>query len=603
MKEFRNFLKKLGTVLEKGDKIKIIFLFFLMMIAALVEAFSLGILAGFVTVILEPEYVLNLEILQPVLNFFQIETSRDILIYGAIFLILVFVLKNIYLVLFNYVKSMFVFNRYRRISTRLFNIYMNVPYTFHLRRNSAELIRNVAGETGTLTNGVLLPVLQMFTEITITIGIITMLLIVEPAITLITVFFLGGTSLFLLKVIKKRISKHGEIALGERKKVIQSVNEGIGGFKDTKVMNRQDWFVEKFHGSMKKLAKANIFKEIARKAPKPIMETVAIIGMLLIILLLLETGHTIISLASVLALFALSLQRLLPAVDRIAGDYNALRYNIYSLEPIYQDFKNLKKYEQKEGSKGKKSKEERFDFKDSIGMEKVSFQYPESETFVLKNVSLKIKKGMAVGIVGGTGSGKTTLVDLILGLLEPTEGEITVDGKNIQENLKSWQRNIGYIPQFIYLSDDTIKHNIAFGIDEKEIDEKKVQKAAKMAQLNEFVDKLEKKLDTVIGERGIRLSGGQRQRIGIARALYHNPEVLIMDEATSSLDNVTEKYVIKAIERLKKDRTIIIIAHRLTTVKECDKLYIVKNKKMVDEGRYDELLKRNKDFKRMVEDK
>jgi ATP-binding cassette, subfamily B, bacterial PglK len=600
MGKLLRIFKKFGTVLEKGDKAKLAILFFLMVFAAFFEAFSLGILAGFVTVILEPETVLSIEMLKPFFEFFQIETAREILIYGAIFLILIFIIKNIYLIFFNYAQSLFVFNRYRHISRRLFSIYMHVPYTFHLTRNSAELIRNVTSEARVLTANVLLPLLRIMTEVVITIGIVTMLLVVEPLITMVSIFFLGGTSLFFLKFVRNKIQKHGQIALVERKKIIQTVDEGIGGFKDATVMGRQDWFVENFHKSMKKLAKAHVFQEVSRKIPRPIIETVAIVGMLIIVLFLLETGYTLVSLASVLALFALSLQRLLPAVDKIVGEYNSFRYYVYSLEPIYEDFKNLRKYEkeQKEKESMKKLK-----FKNEIELENISFTYPKSEQDVLKNISCKIKKGTAVGIVGGTGSGKTTLVDLILGLLEPTKGEIKVDGENIKNNLKSWQRNIGYIPQFIYLSDDTIRHNIAFGVDEKEIDEKKVQKAAKMAQLNEFVDKLDLGLDTEIGERGIRLSGGQRQRIGIARALYHNPEVLIMDEATSSLDNVTEKYVIKSIERLKKERTIIIIAHRLTTVKKCDKLYIVKNKKIIDEGKYEELLVRNKDFKRMVEER
>ncbi|MDD4467190.1 MAG: ATP-binding cassette domain-containing protein, partial [Candidatus Pacebacteria bacterium] len=240
-------------------------------------------------------------------------------------------------------------------------------------------------------------------------------------------------------------------------------------------------------------------------------------------------------------------------------------------------------------------------FKEEIRIENVSYTYPKSTQEALKNVSFAVKKGEAVGIIGPTGCGKTTIADIILGLLEPTKGKIEVDKKNIRENIDGWQKNIGYVPQFIYLSDDTIYNNIAFGIDKEKIDKSRLLKAAKVACLDDFVKKLPKGLDTFIGERGIRLSGGQRQRIGIARAIYHNPEILVMDEATSSLDNITEKYVIEAIERLKKGRTVIIIAHRLTTVKNCDILYMFKEGRIVGSGTYKDLFERNSDFKLMVD--
>jgi ATP-binding cassette subfamily C protein len=359
-------------------------------------------------------------------------------------------------------------------------------------------------------------------------------------------------------------------------------------------MNRQKWFLGRFEKSIDLLARSHIFQQTTKQSVKPVIETIAITGVLLIALTLLMQGYSIGVLASILALFVLSLQRLLPAVNEIISSYNGLRYNIYALNPIHKDLTTLEKK-----VKNRKNNAKKLELKKEITLKSVVFSYPKSEEEVLKKISLSIKKGSAIGLVGSTGSGKTTLVDIILGLLEPVKGEVLVDKRNIQENTQEWQKNIGYISQSIYLSDDTIRNNIAFGIDEKEIDDEKVKKALKAAQLDEFVDRLKDRVDTFIGERGVRLSGGQRQRIGIARALYNDPEVLVMDEATSSLDNITERFVIKSIEQLKKDRTIIIIAHRLTTVKNCDKLYIIKNGQITAEGSYSELLEKSEDFKEM----
>lgn len=592
-----NLLKKLKEILHPKDKAKLLILLLFMVFAGLLEALSIGIVAGFVAIVADSDILFNMERIGPLLEFLGIENSRDILIYGTVLLIFIFITKNSYLIFYKYIKSRFVFNRYKSISVRLFNIYMNVPYSFHLRRNSADLIRNVTSETRMLANNVLLPILQIMAEGIIALSIVILLFAFEPAVTIMTLVILGGVSVLFLKATKNSIRKHGKKALEERTGVIKTVNEGIGGFKDATIMNRQFWFIEKFKKSISALSRAHIFTKSAKESVRPVVETIAVTGMLLIAVVLLWRGYSIASLASILALFALSIQRLLPAIHNIVEQYTSLRYNLYSVDPIYKDLVNLKKYDKKEKDK----EEERISLKEKIELKNVRYTYPGSREVVLRDVSLAIPKGLAVGFVGATGSGKTTLVDLILGLLEPVKGNVYIDGKEIKENLRAWQRNIGYIPQFIYLSDDTICNNIAFGLNKEDIDKKRVEKAVKAAQLDDFIKRLPEGIDTIIGERGIRLSGGQKQRIGIARALYNDPEVLVMDEATSSLDNVTEKFVIEAIEKLKQDRTVIIIAHRLTTVKNCDKLYILKEGKIVSEGNYEELLRNNEDFKLMAD--
>jgi ATP-binding cassette subfamily C protein len=454
-----------------------------------------------------------------------------------------------------------------------------------------------------IATNVMLPILQIATEFIMALSIIILLLSVQPIITIFILIALGMVSYFFLKGTKKTMKKHGQKALNEREKIIKTVNEGIGGFKEVTLNNRKPWFITRFEDSMLNLSKAEIFQQTTKQSVSPIIETIAIAGMLLIAFILLKQGHSLAMLSSILALFALSIRRLLPAVNNIVAQYSSLRYNAYSVDPIYQDLVDLEKYENMndKAEDKEKNKEEykKTTLKEGIEVKNLNFKYQKEQDLILKDINLNIKQGQAIALVGSTGSGKTTLADLILGLLKPSSGKIEVDGKDIYTDISAWQENIGYIPQFIYLSDDSIKNNIAFGLEEDEIDNNKLQKAIKASQLTEFISQLPEKENTKIGERGIRLSGGQRQRIGIARALYDNPEILVMDEATSSLDNITEKYIVQAIEQLKRDRTIIIIAHRLSTVKNCDQLYILKQGKIIDQGTYNELIVKNKEFKDM----
>jgi ATP-binding cassette subfamily C protein len=607
-------LKKLKKILPPKDNYKIILLVICMILAGFLEVISIGLLSVFVAGVADPEIILNNQYINSVLSFLNINSERQILVFGTISLILVFLLKNIYLVAYKYFQARFIYNRYRSISTRLFKIYMNVPFSFHLNRNSANLIRNVSTESRMIATNVMLPILQITTELVMALSIIILLLTIQPVITLFTLLALGMVSYFFLKRTKKTMRRHGQKALNEREKIIKTVNEGIGGFKEVTLTNRKPWFITRFEDSMLNLSKAEIFQQTTKQSVSPIIETIAIAGMLLIAFILLKQGYSLAMLSSILALFALSIRRLLPAVNNIVAQYASLRYNAYSVDPIYQDLVDLNKYEnidnkdkkneekdneKDDNDKAKIKEHKKSRLKENIEVKNLNFKYHNKQDLILKNINLNIKQGQAIALVGSTGSGKTTLADLILGLLKPSSGNIKVDEKDIHKDITAWQENIGYIPQFIYLSDDTIKNNIAFGLEKKEIDEEKLQNAIKASQLTEFINQLPEKENTKIGERGIRLSGGQRQRIGIARALYDNPEILVMDEATSALDNITEKYIVQAIEQLKRDRTIIIIAHRLSTVKNCDTIYILKQGKIIDQGAYNELIVKNKEFKDM----
>lgn len=594
-----SLLKKLNSILSDSDKVKLMILFVMMLFGTGFELLGIGTVMGFVALVTNAERIFEFEKIQPIFHFFGLEDANTIMVYAAVGLIGVFIVKNAYLIFYRYVQNRFVLNWYATVSSRLFTAYMNAPFSFHLGKNSADIIRNISTEVLYLANNIMLPLLRMSLESVVAVAVMILLFVIDPVITAIAIVFLGSLSFIFLKLIKKNMHSYGQFALRERANMLRTVNEGIGGIKESTVLNRQAFFVKRFIANVRSLAKAQLFQRTAKLSLMPITETISVSGLLLLVVILLLQGRSFAELLPLIALFVASTRRLLPAISGIVTEYNSLRYYAYSLDPICDDFSALSDVAIDEDRR-KETMTKEMHLKQIFAVTNVSYVYPGTSQNVLNNISLAIEKGTAVGVVGSTGTGKTTLIDLMLGLLKAHEGQITIDGVDIHNDLSVWQKRIGYIPQFIFLSDDTIRNNIVFGLEATEIDEQALMYAVKAAQLYEFISQLPNGLDTVIGERGIRLSGGQRQRVGIARALYHNPEILIMDEATSSLDTITEKYVIAAIDELKKTRTIIIVAHRLTTVKNCDMLHIMKNGQIIASGTYDDLLQRSQDFQLMV---
>ena len=590
-----NSYKKILYLLPKGDKYRLAGLLFMMLFAAILEVAGIGMIPAFVSIVADPQMVLKYEKIAWLLTLLNIDSSRELLIWGGSVLVVVFILKNVYIGLFYYVETRYAYSRFYRLSHRLMSSYMQAPYTFHLQRNTADLLRNSSQEVRLLIQQVIKPTLEIGKESVMVITIIAFLLYMEPVISLVVFIMLGTTVGIFLMTTQRKVKAYGREEQEHRRGLIKALNQGVGGIKDARVLNREAQFIEKFRYAAYRSSILLTRKFFLSKIPKPIVETIAVAGIMLIAVLMVAQGRPVTTIIPVLTLFVMATVRLMPAIQTITKSVTKLRYNLVVVDPLYNDITELAEYRKR--FLADRKKQERLKLTDFIEIRDLHYSYPGSSEQALHGVSLTIPKGQSVAFTGPSGAGKTTIVDVLLGLLEPNRGEIEVDGKNIQKHLSAWQRNIGYIPQFIYLSDETLRSNVAFGISDEEIDDQRVWQALKLAQFEEFVRNMPEGLDTVIGERGVRLSGGQRQRIGIARALYHDPQVLVMDEATSALDNVTEKQIIKAIEDLKGERTIITIAHRLTTVMNCDCIYYMKDGRIESSGTYDELINENDSFR------
>ena len=591
-------LRKIFYILPERDSIRIFILFLMMMIAAGLEVAGIGMIPAFVSIVASPDQVLDYELTKPLLSFLSIDTAQELLIWGSVILVGIFVLKSTYILFFNFIEARFIFNRRYKLSHRMMTAYMQAPYTFHLRRNTAELLRNITQEINIFVSIVVTQILTMAREGIMTISILGFLFLMEPLITLIVIAISGlgaGSFIFFARI---KLKKYGIEQQGYRGEMIRAVNQGLGGIKDSRVLNREPEFIEKFRSVVFKSSKLGALTRFIKQIPKPLVETSAVIGMMIISALMVWQGRSMVAIVPILTLFAMAIVRLMPAVQTLSSMYTNLKYNMVSIDPIYDDLKELE--ESSAAFRKDRENRKKMELKDKIEAKDISYSYPDSNEQALKEVSFTIEKNKAVAFVGASGAGKTTVVDLLLGLMKPTKGEILVDGVNIHKNLSAWQRNIGYIPQSIYMADETMRNNIAFGVPENEIEDDKLMLAVESAQLTDVVERLPKGLNTIIGENGTRLSGGQRQRVGIARALYHSPQVLVMDEATSALDNITEKEITRSIESLIGERTIIIIAHRLTTVQNCDVIYLMKNGKIVDKGTYNELVNKNSEFRKMA---
>jgi ABC-type multidrug transport system fused ATPase/permease subunit len=579
--KLRETVSKLLLLFNKREKKKLLIIFGMMIIAALFETLGIGLIVPFVGILTNPEVIQEQPVLSYLYDLFNFESVTAFIIFAVLALLAVFVLKNLYLLLFNYIQFRVILNQQVKLSKDLFKEYLTKPYTFHLQRNTADLLRNVNGEIPNVFQGIIMSSFQLFTEILVVICILTLLLITAPLATIIASVLLVGSVILFFTFLRKKISALGKEQQKVSGTMIKWVNQGLGASKEVKVSGKEGFFINSYTSQSQIKANNSRYMKMLELIPRLFIETLLVSIVLITMLVIVFQGTGTSQLISTMALFAMAAFRLMPSITRVVSLITTIRYNQPALTVVYDDlFRNKEESTSVDHhavvvNKGKKA------FTQSIQLKDISFRYPEQTDYAIKDVSLTIPIGQSVAFIGESGAGKTTIVDIILGLFRPEKGSVLVDDINIHNQKQIWQQKIGYIPQFIFLSDDTIRGNVAFGIGNDEIDDKEVWRALEQAQLKEFVQGLPDQLETEVGERGVRLSGGQRQRIGIARALYHNPEILFMDEATSALDNETEKEIMKAIDGLKGEKTLIIIAHRLSTIENCDTVFKISNGKLI----------------------
>jgi len=564
---------KLTALMTPRQRVQLTILFVAMMFGALMEMVGIGAIPAFAALVGSPERVMKDPRVLRYLGDLHRFPQSNLLLYAAGGLLVLFILKNTYLFMLLLAQSTFTQRFQSRLAVRVLRAYLYAPYHLHLQRNPSELLRNANSEALEIIASVVMPGMILTMELLTVAAILTLLFIAQPAVSLFACALLGGTAFVFMKTLRRRLSHYGERIQYFRGKMVQSVHESLSSVKVTKVLGREEYFLRAFAANTDGYSEANRFRQIATETPRLILEVIAISGLLGVAAVLTMLGKSPVTITVTLALLSLALVRTIPSVNRITSALATLRYGDYALEAISKDLKEL----EVEDATTRRNEGAPLPLLDSIRFENVTYQYPGAAKPSLRDVSLPIQKGSSVAVIGPTGAGKTTLVDLLLGLLEPTSGRILIDGNELSGRIRSWQRSIGYVPQDIYLTDDTIRGNIALGVAEVDIDAAAVERAVSAAQLDALIASLPAGLATVVGERGVRLSGGQRQRIGIARALYHNPAVLIFDEATSSLDSETEELVIEAVDALRGSRTIIVIAHRLSTIRNCDQAFVLRD--------------------------
>ena len=593
----QDIYRKLSALLSRRDKRNGALLLCITIIGALFEVLGVGAIPAFVGVINTPDRLLEIGLVRTVYDALGIESTREMLMWAALGLIGIFVMKNAWLALVAYARARFSSNRQAEISNTLFRAYLKAPYTFHLQRNTAELLRNATSEVQAIAGNVLLASLSVLMETLVLVLIFTLLFIVEPVVTIVAFILFGMITGVFYKFTKTQIDFYAKDEIANRKNAVQAVNQGLGGLKEARVLGREDHFYRTYRDSTWGLAHASQFKSFVSALPRLFLETLGVVGLLGVTVFLVSQGRDMAAIVPTLTLLGVAVVRLMPSFTKLSQDFVGLRWGIEALQAVHADLEELRSHMEASDETDPTP----LAFESTLELRDLRYTYPNADDDALRGLSLQIPKNHAVAFVGPSGSGKTTLVDVILGLLTPAGGQILVDGTDVQTALTSWQRKIGYIPQTIYLTDDSIRRNVAFGLDEEHISDKDVWSALEAAQLRELVESLPEGLDTFVGERGVRLSGGQRQRIGIARALYHQPEVLVMDEATSALDNETERRVVEALEALQGDHTLIVIAHRLSTVRNCDTLFFLNDGRLEASGTYDELLASNDTFRQMAQ--
>lgn len=565
-----SIIKKINFLITRKQRLGLVLLTVLLFIGMVLEVFGLGILVPTITVILDPDVIRDNTFISSISEYFGIISHIELVFSFLLIILSIYLFKTIFLVFLTLKQNRFLNNITAFIGNSLFKKYLKAPYNFHLIRNSASLIKNLQIEV-MYFQVYCLALLTIIIEAGLVIAVIGTLIYIEPMGAVSIGLFFGILSFIFYRTFKAKLKKWGLYREKLDEQISKITIESLSIIKDLKVLGREDLFLELHSRFNYNRARISTNFSTISQLPRFYLELVSIIGLVVFIFLMLFKGENPNSLITILGVFVAATFRVIPSLNRILGALQNLKYYNRSIDLLFNEM-------QIEGEL-KENKNLIFDFKKEIVFENISFRYQSDSDLIFNSLNLKIKKGETIGLIGSSGSGKSTFVDILIGLLRPISGDIIVDGISINNYTSGWQKKIGYISQDIHLIDDSIIKNIALGIEEDEINLDSVNKAINSAQLDSFIKSLSKGVETHVGDKGVQISGGQRQRIGLARALYHNPEVLILDEATSSLDDKTENEVMKAIELLSKNKTVIIIAHRLSTLGFCKKIIELKDSK------------------------
>jgi len=595
--------KKIRDLLDSCERRNAILLFIMMLVMGLLETIGVASLLPFIAVVSNPEVVVTNRWLAAVYNILDFTSTDTFLIFLGVGVFVLVVGSLTFKALTHWAIARYTHMRNYSLSSRLLRCYLGRPYSFFLNRHSADLGKSVLDEAGTVINSVLMPAMQLIASAIVAFCLVMLVIAVNPIVAMSAAVILGGAYCLIYGILRRYISRIGAERVKANQSRFQIAQEVMGGIKDVKVFGLENGYMRSFQRPARRFSIVQANHIVISEIPRFVLEALVMGGMLLLLLLLLQTSQGGMSeVLPLITLYAFAGTRLMPALQKIYSSLTKLRFGKPALDILHRDLVENEQGGMSLGALIMKAGSAPIELNHEIELNQVQYTYPNAERPALNNLSLTIRARTAVGLVGSTGAGKTTVVDVILGLLEPQQGYLIVDGQKITgDDLRIWQRNIGYVPQSIFLSDDTVSANIAFGVESDKIDQAAVEQAARVAELHDFViNEMQQGYNTLVGERGIRLSGGQRQRIGIARALYHKPQLLILDEATSALDNLTEQAVIEAINNLGHEITIILIAHRLSTVRQCDQIYLLRHGQVDAQGTYEQLKAENEIFRAMA---
>ena len=568
---------KIWGLLMPAERRSAVVLLGLMFIGMVLETLGVGLVIPALALLTQRDIASHYPALQPALQALGNPTQQRLVVVGMLVLLGIYLIKALFLAVLVWQQARFAFDVQAQVSQRLFTVYLRQPYTFHLQRNSAQLIGNAITEVNLFTFNGILPGIMLLTESLVLFGLCCLLLVVEPlgALIVASVFVIASWGSHLLTW--GHISRWGEARQHHEGLRIQHLQQGLGGVKDVKLLGREAEFLEQYRVHSVQSARAGQLQSTLQQLPRLWLELLAVSGLAILVFSMLAQGRALDAVLPTLGLFAAAAFRLIPSVNRALVAVQSLRFGLPVIDVLHRELKLATP--EVVGDAGLITA-----FRTGLELSQVTYAYPGAAEPVIKTLSLVIKRGESIGFIGASGVGKSTLVDIILGLLTPESGTVKVDGIDVQTSLRGWQDQIGYVPQSIFLTDDTLRRNVAFGLPNEQIDEAAVWRAIHFAQLEQFVNDQPQGLDTLVGERGVRLSGGQRQRIGIARALYHDPPVLVLDEATSALDTATERGVMQAVMALQGSKTIVVVAHRLSTVEHCNRLYRLELGGLSEEG-------------------